>query len=394
VNKLWAYLQEAAASLWRNRTRSILTMIGMIIGSASIIAVFGISKGATSGISQTINSFGPSPVFIFVDRTQDYPEAAQIHYRDIARVANDLGARASEVVPFFQATMPVKRGSKTKYYQVAGQGTSQQAQVLFGRQISRADIASAARLAFLTSDVSQYYFGDADPAGRDITIAGTHFTIAGVYKPAQGTLFSGTLDQTVAIPYTTYYRAFPGDPQGLGIYPADENEAAQDAADAKKSLQHIHGSRAQYDVQDAQAFTNGFEQVLNTAGVGLSAIGAVALVVAGIGIMNIMLVSVTERTREIGIRKSIGASAGDIALQFLMEAVLLALFGGGTGMLLGLAVTIGGAELLSNQVGAVIIPYVLIVALALAFSGAVGIVFGLWPAIRASRMDPIEALRS
>jgi putative ABC transport system permease protein len=134
--------------------------------------------------------------------------------------------------------------------------------------------------------------------------------------------------------------------------------------------------------------------VLNIIGVGLSAIGGVALVVAGIGIMNIMLVSVTERTREIGIRKSIGASRNDIALQFLMEAILLALIGGGTGMILGLGVTIGGAQLISRQLGAVIIPYVLIVSIAIAFSGAVGLIFGMYPALRAASMDPIESLRS
>jgi putative ABC transport system permease protein len=248
--------------------------------------------------------------------------------------------------------------------------------------------------AFLTDDVSQYFFGDSDPVGRDITIAGKHFTVAGVYAPAQGTLFSGTVSQTVGIPYSAYYRAFPTDPTGLAVYPSDESQASQVSDDLKKTLQRIHGKRAQYDVQDAQKIVEGFENVLNIAGAGLSAIGAVALVVAGIGIMNIMLVSVTERTREIGIRKSIGASAGDIALQFLMEAVLLALAGGGVGMAIGLAITVGGAEVLSKQVGAVVIPYVLVVAIALSFSGAVGLFSGLWPALRAARMDPIEALRS
>jgi putative ABC transport system permease protein len=389
-----AYAAEAAQSLWRNRARSILTTIGMIIGSASIIAVFGISKGATSGIAATVNSFGPSPIVIFVDRTQDYPEVAQIHYRDIARVQNDLGGEVTEVVPFYQQAMSIKSGSKTRFYQVAGQGVSQQPSIEFGRPTTQQDVRDFARVAFLTDDVSRYFFGDADPVGRDIRIAGTHFTVAGVYAPAQGTLFSGSVNQTVAVPYTSFYRAFPQDPSGLAVYPADEAQAPQVADDAKRVLQHIHGERAQYDVQNAQKIVEGFEKVLNIAGVGLSAIGAVALVVAGIGIMNIMLVSVTERTREIGIRKSIGASAGDIALQFLMEAVLLALAGGATGMALGLAITIGGAQLLSKQVGAVVIPYVLVVAIALSFSGAVGLLSGLWPALRAARMDPIEALRS
>lgn len=394
MTRLLDYAVEAAEALWRNRTRSILTTIGMIIGSASIIAVFGISKGATSGIAATFNSFGASPIVIFVDRTQDYPQLAQIHYRDIARVQSDLGAEVTEVVPFYQQAMAVKAGSKTRFWQVAGQGVSQQPALEFGRPTTEEDVREGTHTAFLTDDVSQYFFGDSDPVGRDITIAGKHFTVAGVYAPAQGTLFSGTVSQTVGIPYSAYYRAFPTDPTGLAVYPSDESQASQVSDDLKKTLQRIHGKRAQYDVQDAQKIVEGFENVLNIAGAGLSAIGAVALVVAGIGIMNIMLVSVTERTREIGIRKSIGASAGDIALQFLMEAVLLALAGGGVGMAIGLAITVGGAEVLSKQVGAVVIPYVLVVAIALSFSGAVGLFSGLWPALRAARMDPIEALRS
>jgi putative ABC transport system permease protein len=137
-----------------------------------------------------------------------------------------------------------------------------------------------------------------------------------------------------------------------------------------------------------------FQNVLNIIAAGLSAIGAVALVVAGIGIMNIMLVSVVERTREIGIRKSIGASRADIALQFLMESVILSILGGGTGMLLGLLATVGAASYISSQLGAAIVPYLLLVCIAIAFSIGIGMAFGLYPAIRAARLDPVEALRS
>jgi ABC-type antimicrobial peptide transport system permease subunit len=145
---------------------------------------------------------------------------------------------------------------------------------------------------------------------------------------------------------------------------------------------------------DAAAFMKGFNNVLNIAGTGLAAIGTVALLVAGIGIMNIMLVTVTERTKEIGLRKSIGASRRDIMLQFLMESLVLALLGGGTGMVFGVGFTALGALLISKSLGAVVVPYVFVVALALAFSGAVGMLFGLYPAYRAATLDPIEALRT
>ncbi len=396
MSRLLAYAAEAAASLWRNRARSVLTMLGMIIGSASIIAVFGLSKGATSGITATISSFGPAPIFVMPDRTQDYPAIAQIQFRDIVAVAEALGSRAIEVLPFYSDTLEVKSGSKTQYLSISVDGAyhADTLGMSQGRELSADDVAGAARFAFITPDVADKFFGNgANAIGRDITISGTHFTVAGVYPRLQGSLFSGAGSETVVVPYTTYHRLRPNPPDGLQVYAAPGQDATGIGNAAKKELQHIHGERAEYIVQDAQAFLQSFESVLSIAGTGLSAIGAVALVVAGIGIMNIMLVSVTERTREIGLRKSIGASRKDIALQFLMEALLLALAGGGTGMLLGLLVTIGGAELISKQLGAVIIPYVLIVSLAVGFSGAVGLIFGLYPALRAAWMDPIEALR-
>ncbi|HKU66356.1 MAG TPA: ABC transporter permease [Candidatus Baltobacteraceae bacterium] len=396
MTRIFAYAGEAAAALWRNRARSILTITGMIIGSASIIAVFGISKGATSGIAATISSFGPSPVFVFVDRTQDYPSLAQIRFADVRRVAEELGPQAASVQPFYQLSLPVRYGSKVQYYQIGVDGSYHPDSIVLaaGRRIGAEDVSEAARVADISSDVAERFFGDGSAIGKDITIDGNHVTVVGVYPAMQGSLFSGTVSNTVIVPYTTFNRLHPSPPDGILVYPANEDDATAVGNLAKKALQHIHGERAQYNVQDAQAFVRGFENVLGIVGTGLSAIGGVALLVAGIGIMNIMLVSVTERTREIGIRRSIGASKGDIALQFLMEALLLSLAGGASGMLLGLAVTIGGAELLSKQVGAVVIPYVLIVSIALGFSGVIGILFGLYPAFRAAAMDPIEALRS
>ena len=397
MTRIFAYAGEAAAALWRNRTRSILTMLGMIIGTSSIIAVFGISKGATSGISATIRSFGVSPIFVYTDPTQDYPQYAQIQFRDIDAVAAALGDRAVEVMPLYQRTWPVRYGKTTLYIAVTGDGSYHPDTLTMseGRKIGTQDIDSAARVAVLTNDVAEKLFGSGSALGREITVNGTHLTIVGVYPKLQGSFFNALAgSNSVVIPYTTFHRLMPGVADGLLIYPADPANANSTIAAAKAALQHIHGSRSQYADQNGQSQVQTFENVLNIIGVGLSAIGGVALLVAGIGIMNIMLVSVTERTREIGIRKSIGASRNDIALQFLMEAILLALIGGGTGMILGLGVTIGGAQLISRQLGAVIIPYVLIVSIAIAFSGAVGLIFGMYPALRAASMDPIESLRS
>jgi putative ABC transport system permease protein len=369
----------------------------MIIGTASIIAVFGISKGATSGISATFSSFGVLPVFIMVDPTQDFPQYAQIQFRDASVVAADLGDSAADVVPFYQRTWRVRHGNIQQYVMVGGDGWYHPDTLAMaeGRKIDRADVDGAARVAVLSADVAEKFFRNSRAVGRDLTINGTHFTVAGVYPKLQGSFFNSLFgSNSIAIPYSTFHRVMPGPADGLILYASPGASVPRVQELAKQALQHIHGPRAQYVEQNAQSQIEAFETVLNIIGTGLSAIGGVALVVAGIGIMNIMLVSVTERTREIGLRKSIGASRNDIALQFLIEALLLALAGGGTGMMIGLALTIGGAELISKQLGAVVIPYVLIVSIAVGFSGAVGLLFGLYPAVRAASMDPIEALRS
>lgn len=372
-------------------------MLGMIIGTASIIAVFGISKGATSGISATIASFGISPIFVIVDPTQDFPQYAQIQYRDVGVVAAALGDSATEVMPFYQRTWRVRYGNTQQFVAITGDGwyhpdTLQMAE---GRKIDRTDVDGASRVAVLTADVAQKFFGAASALGKDLIVNGTHFTVVGVYPALQGSFFNSLLgSNAIAIPHSTFHRVMPGPTDGLLIYAAPGASITGVQTLTRQALQHIHGVRAQYVEQNGQSQIEAFESVLNIIGVGLSAIGGVALIVAGIGIMNIMLVSVTERTREIGLRKSIGASRNDIALQFLMEALLLALAGGGTGMAIGLALTIGGAELISKQLGAIIIPYVLIVSIAVGFSGAVGLLFGMYPALRAASMDPIEALRS
>ena len=398
MTRVLAYLAEAGTSLWRNRTRSILTMLGMIIGSASIIAVFGLSKAATSGIEGTFHSFGTFPIVVQVDMSQTYPQRAQLRYTDAARVAADLGASVLAVEPDFTRTWKVGYGNVNDHFSVSSAGVYPNDDSLTmsaGRKLDAQDVESAARVVVVSQSVADRFFPDHDALGNELTMNAGRYTIVGVYNPIKSpfiTALSG--NDFIAIPYSTYYRAINEPPDDLSIYPAPGFTADMLRGQIVASLQHIHGAQAQYQVIDGAGFLKGFDDVLNIAGTSLTAIGTVALIVAGIGIMNIMLVTVTERTREIGIRKSIGASRRDIILQFLMESLVLALLGGGTGMLLGIGFTVLGAYALSKELGDLVVPYVLVVSIALGFSGAVGIVFGLYPAYRAAALDPIEALRS
>ena len=398
MTRFAAYLEEAIASLWRNRVRSALTMLGMIIGSASIIAVFGISKAATTGIASTFTSFGELPVVVTIDQSQDFPDRAQIQYRDVASVAASLGDMAASVQPAWQRVYAVSYGTKRDYITIAQDGSyhTDALEMSEGRKISQADVAGGARVCVLTADVAREFFDGRSAVGNDLRINGGRYRVVGVYADIKGS-FLNTLggSSQIAVPYTTFYKNFaPGPVDVLVVYPRDPLGGNDAGNLAQAALRHIHGQRAQYTVQNAADLLSTFENVLNIVGVGLSAIGAVALVVAGIGIMNIMLVSVTERTREIGIRKAIGANRNDIALQFLMESVILSMAGGLIGMTIGLLSTVGATSLLSKQLGEMIVPYLLIVSVALAFSILVGTVFGTYPALRAAGMDPIEALRS
>jgi len=397
VSRLAAYVGEALEAIWRNRTRSLLTMLGMIIGTSSIIAVLGLSRAASGGIKATIDSFGSAGLVISVDNNQDDIRSAAIEFRDLPALTAATAGTVAYLEPDLNATYNL-RANGISYETTVQSQTDVINDTLTlheGRRIDHDDVASAAHVALLSHPLAQRFFGDAPAAGQMIRIGGSRFIIVGVYDDFKSGLISNlTGGDYIEIPYTTFHEIKPGAMDFLQAYalPGVSITAAGD--DVVAALKHIHGERAKYIVQDTDAQLNAFNNVLSLLGTGLAAIGSVALVVAGIGIMNIMLVSVIERTREIGLRKSIGATRADILTQFLFEAILLSLIGGGIGMLLGLGVVLLAYQPLAAYVGPAPIPYLLIVSVAVGFSTLVGTVFGTYPAIRASRLDPIVALRS
>jgi putative ABC transport system permease protein len=398
VTRPLQYAREALDALWRNRTRSILTMLGMIIGTSSVIAVFGVSRASASGIAATIASFGVPAVFLMSDPSQNFPQQAAIQYRDLAQIRAATSDLVDEIEPNYSNTYRLRAGNITGFESVQSTGAyapADQLPMQGGRKFTAGDIASAARIVTLTPDLAQKYFPSGNAVGSMLTINGSSYQVVGVYSPLSGSLFNALAGSgTAFLPYSTFHHISPGNIPSIIFYVHDQSDPDPAIAAVKAELQHIHGPKALYFTQNGASAIQTFQNVLNIIASGLSAIGAVALVVAGIGIMNIMLVSVAERTREIGIRKSIGASRNDIALQFLMESIILSLVGGGTGMVIGLLATIGAASYISQQLGAAIVPYLLLVCIAIAFSIGIGMAFGLYPAMRAARLDPVEALRS
>jgi putative ABC transport system permease protein len=398
VSRFLAYAREALDAIWNNRARSILTMLGMIIGTASVIAVLGIGKAASGGIASSLDAFGDPGFIVAVDPKQDDPLSAQIQYRDVASIRSQDGDLIKYAFPNFQRNYHIVGGG----VDYVGAVTSAN-EVVFdtltlreGRRIGPQDVASAAHVCLLSQPLERRLFGaDGRALGQIVRIDGERFRAIGVYDELKAGIFnSAGQSDYIEIPYSTFAELAPGPIDSIEIYPATGVTLAQIRDAVVATLRHLHGPRAEYDVQDALAFIGAFERTISVVSYGVTAIGGVALLVAGIGIMNIMLVSVTERTREIGIRKAIGGSARDIATQFLMEAVIISVIGGGIGMLLGIVGVLLGYGVVAGLLGPAPIPWLGIVTLAVGFSMFVGVVFGTYPAIRAGRLDPIEALRS
>ena len=397
MSRILAYAREALEAIWRNRARSVLTMLGMIIGTASVIAVLGIGHAASSGINGQLDAFGNPGFIVAVDPKQDDPAAAQIQYRDIVTLANQNDATLRYLFPNFQRTYHIK-GNGVDY---VGAVTSQQGVVFDtltlheGRRIDQNDIDTAAHVALVSQALERRLYGGGSGLGTVVRVDGVRFRIVGVYDELKAGIFNNVgQSDYIEIPYSTYHQIAPGPIDSLQVYPQPGVTLPQVRDAVVATLRHIHGPRAEYQLQDAVAFLSAFERTIEVVGYGLTAIGGVALVVAGIGIMNIMLVSVNERTREIGIRKAIGGSSRDITLQFLMEAIILSLIGGGTGMAIGIIAVLATYGIVAGLLGPAPIPWLFITSIAVGFSVFVGVVFGTYPAIRAGKLDPIEALRS
>ncbi|MFQ5596336.1 MAG: ABC transporter permease [Anaerolineae bacterium] len=403
----------ALRSLAANRLRSFLTMLGVIIGVAAVIALLGIGRGAQAAITAQIQGLGTNLLFVQPGSTSQggvrtaAGSAATLTLDDANALASPLNAPsvalvAPEVTRFGQVVAQgqnanVRVTGVTEEYQWV-----RNAPVQAGEFISQRHVQARSSAVVLGSQLATDLFGDLDPIGQTIYINRVPLRVIGVLEPKGGTGFFNP-DDGAFVPITTAQsRLFGGQffrggrtVSSINVQVADESLMDQAVEEISETLRQRHRVTYEDDfrVTSQQDFLSAITQVTGIMTLFLAGIAAISLVVGGIGIMNIMLVSVTERTREIGIRKAVGARQRDILAQFLVEAVVLSVAGGALGILVGAGI----GRLVSgvNLGGTVLTPLVEpdAVLLAVLFSAAVGLFFGVYPAWRAAQLHPIEALR-
>ena len=397
--KLREFAIAALDTLWANPARSILTMLGIIIGTAAVIAIFALGQSASTSIGQTLGVFGNQGIFLFPDQSSRRFNAVRVSWSDYQSVLASC-TRCAKVFPIYDSYYSIRHGHSKDVYELASDTdyVTDRLAMAEGRRFTSDDVQAARPVCNLYWGSKKKLFGDGPAVGKYVRIAGRRFEVVGVYANISAGVFNSVISGSDAlnIPYTTYHRLPGTQIDGLQLYNAPGSTPAQTIDDAEAILRRIHGPGAAFQSFDSSQQGEAFLRVIAFVAVGISAIGAIALVVGGIGVMNIMLVSVMERTREIGIRKAIGASRGDILWQFLTEAVAITLIGGFIGTVLGVVDAALGSSVLDVAFAGVAasVNWVPIISTALGSSIAIGLFFGTYPAVRASKLEPIECLRN
>ncbi len=394
----------ALRALRRNPMRSGLTMLGIIIGVAAVIAMVAIGTGAKEQVASSIAQIGQNTVLVMSGTgsrggvrggwgssptltRQDY-EAIRKEIPGVIRATPDV-RKVAQVMAGNQNVNTTINGAGEDYVEIRAWDFVE------GGNFTASDVRAATKVAILGQTVATNLFGDASPVGQIVRIQNAPYTVVGLLKPKGMNMMGMDQDDLVLVPWTSAMVRLTGTDsfRAITVQVESAEQVAVVMEDLAALLRQRHrirdGAEDDFHVRSQQEIMEMATSTTKTMTILLGAIAGVSLLVGGIGIMNIMLVSVTERTREIGVRMAVGARGSDILLQFLVEAVVLSVGGGLIGIGLGIAV----AEIVSAKVGWNTLVSPESVALAFAFSAAIGIFFGFYPARKAAGLDPIEALR-
>lgn len=400
---LWETASLALKAIFRNALRSFLTVLGIVIGVAAVIAMVTVGQGSSQQVTADVEKLGTNILMIRPGQQAMGPgqgggETRPFQLKDVDTLIDAL--------PQIETAAPIASGSTTvvfdgenyrtqitatdaRYLEAAGWALS------VGRNFIETETRGGKTVCILGETVRKELFGDADPVGEAVRLETMTCEVIGVLEAKGASSFGSDQDDVLLLPIRTFQRRIAGNNDVSTIYVAVADGVSTAAAEQEitflmREIRRIGPEEEDdFNVMDMKQIATMLTGITDVLSGMLAAVAAVSLLVGGIGIMNIMLVSVTERTREIGIRLAIGAQARQVLMQFLVEAVVLSLLGGIVGSILGLALAAVAAQFMSIPFA----PDPWIVLLAFAFSALVGVIFGYFPARAAARLDPIQALR-
>lgn len=398
----WETVRLALRSVRRNALRSFLTLLGIVIGVAAVIAMITIGSGTTEKVKQDIAKLGSNLLVVNAVRPARGGgisfDFQRLDERDLAALRSGL-EDVSAVSSASQRQQRVIYGAQNMTVGVTGTDNdyfiARDWLVANGREFSESELRSGTPVCILGETVRREFFGAGDPLGELLRVGRMSCTVIGVLEAKGTTGFGQDQDNVVLVPVTTYQRRIAGNRNIDNIYVAAREgvpttEVLEDIETILRQARRLGpGEEDNFSVRDMTQIADAMASTTTVMTGMLGALAGVSLLVGGIGIMNIMLVSVTERTREIGIRLAIGARERHILIQFLVEATVLSIVGGLIGIVLGMALA-GGATM---ALAIPFVPSIPVIALAVGFSALIGMVFGFFPALRGARLDPIDALR-
>jgi len=403
---IWAMLGESWRAMGANRLRTLLTMLGMVIGVGAVVLMMSIGQGAQYAIQQTISAMGSN---LFVLLSGHTISGGARSGSGGAHTLTVSDAEAIAELPGVEAVAPIHPGNAQVVYGPNNWNTSvigttpdylvaRSWPVVSGEVFTNSDVRSATRVALIGKTATQNLFGDEDPVGKTLRIRQSPFIVLGVLGVKGQGMDGRDQDDTIIVPLTTAQRQvfgsqFPGTVRMVMVQTVTQEIMPAVEVEMTELLRQRHRTREGMDndfsLRNLTAVADSAAESTRVMSLLLGAIASISLLVGGIGIMNIMLVSVTERTREIGIRLAIGARERDILLQFLLEAIIISVAGCCIGVLVG----IGGALLVNVLSGTAVIISWMSVLIAFGVAAATGVFFGFYPAKKAAQLDPIESLR-